>query len=75
LEISTFDTKRAQQQEKSYILNELLQKFSGSLDTLKPMLESQTKNQHQDSLDDLIAKKKKNIEFLRNKRREFLSIS
>jgi len=79
LEISAFDTKRAQKEEKSYILNELLGKFSGSLDTLKSTMEGQTKegsvNKHKESLDDLIAKKKKNIEFLRNKRREFLAIS
>jgi len=79
LEISAFDTKRAQKEEKSYILNDLLGKFSGSLDTLKSTMEGQAKegsvNKHKESLDDLIAKKKKNIEFLRNKRREFLAIS
>ena len=71
--------KQPGEKEKSYILNDLLGKFHNSLSTLDMILERQQKGstnaQFVETIDDLIAKKKKNIEFLRQKRKEFLKIS
>ena len=78
MEISNFDTKYSKEKEKSYILNELLSKFSGSLENLKGMFEKQTKagelSKSTDPLDELIAKKKKNLELIRQKKKNFLAI-
>ena len=77
LEISNFDT-RSKDKEKSYILNDLLTKYKNSLDPLEKILNSQniggTTTKHIKSLDDLISKKKRNIEILREKRKEFIKI-
>ena len=78
LEISNFDTKHSQEKEKSYILNDLLSKFHGSLDNLKQMFDNQSQSagisKSIDPLDELIAKKKKNLELIRQKKKEFLAI-
>jgi len=59
-------------------LNDLLSKFSESLDNLKQIFESQVKTggvgKSIDPLDELIVKKKKNLELIRQKKRDFLAI-